>query len=359
MSGRKIIHVDMDAYFASVEILDNPTLQGKPVAVGGDPRSRGVVAAASYEARRFGVRSAMPCSKAQRLCPSLIFVRPRMERYVEISRQIRSIFLDVTDLVEPLSLDEAYLDVTQNKLNLPLARDVARIIKDRILSEVGLTASAGVASNKFIAKVASDYDKLDGFVVVLFQRMEAFMTRLPVEKIWGVGPVTAQKLHDMDIRTVGELRGSRLSTLESRLGKTGLFLHRLAHGDDPRPVTPHREARSRGAEVTLASDLLDVTALEGLIDGQAKSVSGSLRKRQLQGRTVTLKIRYEDFITITRSRTLSRSVDDAASISAAARDLLLTSTEAGVRPIRLVGVSVSAFDGKDGPEQLWLDLPLP
>jgi DNA polymerase-4 len=359
MSLRKIIHIDMDAFYASVEQREDPSLVGKALVVGGDPRGRGVVATASYEARRYGIHSAMPCSQALRLCPHVIFVRPNMALYVEVSQRIRAVFHEASDLVEPVSLDEAYIDVTTNKLGLPLARDVARYIKGRIEAVTGLTASAGVAPNKFLAKVASDFHKPNGLTVVPPQRMAAFMAPLPVEKVWGVGPVTAAKLHALGIRTVGDLGVADVQILERRLGKAGPFLHRLACGDDPRPVTPHREPKSRGAETTLTTDILDLAILEQVLEGHAQSISVSLAKRELEGRTITLKVRYDDFTTITRSRTLARATANAATISATSRDLLRDATEAGERPIRLVGVSLSGFGARDGPEQLWLDLPLP
>jgi len=353
---RKIIHVDMDAFFASVEQRDDPALRGRPVIVGGDPASRGVVAAASYEARAFGVHSAMPASRARRLCPDAVFLRPRFARYVEVSHQIRAIFHSVTDLVEPLSLDEAYLDVTDNHLGVPLARDLARWLKERIRAETGLTASAGVGPSKLVAKIASDYDKPDGLVVIAPQRVQAFLAALPVEKLWGVGPATARRLHALGFRTCAELARADVSVLGRALGQHGLFLHRLARGDDPRRVQPQRAPKSRGAERTFARDVRSLETLARALEAQAEEVGAALQRLGRRGRTVVLKVRYDDFTTITRSRTLPHATNDPDDITATALDLLRTATEAGARPVRLLGVAVQALDDPHAPTQL--DLPL-
>lgn len=349
----------MDAFYASVEQRDRPELKGLPVVVGGNPDGRGVVATCSYEARKFGVRSAIPCSMAKRLCPEAVFVRPNMSKYKEVSSQIRKVFYEVTDLVEPLSLDEAYLDVTDNKLGLDYGRDVAKYVKARIFEATRLTASAGVAPNKFVAKVASDLRKPDGLVIIPPEHVADFIEKLPVRKIWGVGPATAKRLELLGIRTGGDLRKFPLDRLESHLGQSGRLLHRLAHGDDPRKVTPNRVAKSRGSETTLNHNLLSIDALERIIHDQAEQVAAALDKIQRPGKTVTLKLRYDDFETITRSRTLPAPTRSADIVSATAQALLRTSTEAGKRPVRLVGVSVSGLIGADDPEQLWLALPLP
>ena len=348
----------MDAFYASVEQRDDPSLKGRPVVVGGTPDGRGVVAAASYEARRFGIHSAMPAARALRLCPHAVFLRPDIQKYRAVSQQVFALYRSVTPLVEPLSLDEAYLDVTENSLGLEYARDVARWLKARVREDTQLTVSAGVAPNKFLAKVASDLDKPDGLVVIPPQRVEAFVTPLPVHKIWGVGPRTAERLKTLGIRTGGQLRDADPVTLERHLGKMGRFLHRLARGEDDRPVTPDRVAKSRGAECTLETDVTDLAVIGELIDGHAERVAASLVRMKRPGRTVTLKIRYKDFTTVTRSRSLPHPTDDADVIARTARELLHIATEAHVRPVRLVGVSVSGL-GNDGPEQLWLDLPLP
>ncbi|MGM0574274.1 MAG: DNA polymerase IV [Myxococcota bacterium] len=356
---RKIIHVDMDAFYASVEQRDRPELRGRPVVVGGDPRGRGVVAAASYEARPYGVHSAMPCSQARRLCPRAIFVRTDMERYRAVSRRVFEIFHEVTDLVEPLSLDEAYLDVTDNSLGEPLAGKVAKWLKRRIRSEVGLTASAGVGPNKLVAKIASDLDKPDGLVIIPPAEVERFVASLPVEKLWSVGPATAKRLHAMGIRTAADLRDRDERELARAFGKHGLFVWRLAHGDDPRPVSPERDPKSRGAETTFEDDVGDVEFLARWIASLSERVAGSLRRLERPGRTVTLKLRYSDFTTITRSRTLPHPVADGALIAATATDLMDTATEAGERPVRLVGVSVGGLVDPAEPVQLRLPLEPP
>lgn len=349
----------MDAFFTSVEQRENPSLKGKPVIVGGDPHGRGVVAGASYEVRKFGVHSAMSCAKALRLCPQAIFVRPNIALYVKVSEQIREIFHSATPLVEPLSLDEAYLDVTENLLGLPLARDVALYIKERIRQELNLTASAGVAPNKFLAKVASDFRKPDGLVVIAPEKALAFIEKLPIEKIWGVGPVTAGKLHALGIVTAGDIRRTSVAELEQAVGSYGEFLHGLANGIDPRAVETETESKSTGAETTFEHDLTDFTLLEETIVELSDEVSASLKQMQRPGKTITLKVRYSDFSTITRSQTLPVHVDEVEAIAKVASLLLREKTEAGVRPIRLLGVSVSGLLQADEPEQLWLPFPAP
>ena len=353
---RKIIHVDMDAFFASVEQLDHPDLRGRPVVVGGDPKGRGVVAAASYEARRFGIRSAMPCGEAARRCATAVFVRPRMERYREVSLQIRAVFESVTSLVEPLSLDEAYLDVTENTLGEPLAGRVAVEIKNRIRQEVGLTASAGVGPNKLVAKIASDLEKPDGLVIIPPARVLEFVSRLPVERLWGVGPATAKRLHEMGLRIARDVAGRSVEDLVSRFGNQGMTLHALSRGVDERPVRNHREPKSRGSETTFEGDVTSEERLTLELGRLAQDVSGRLDRLGRGGRTVTLKVRYSDFTTITRSRTLPTPTQDGPTIARAAQELLRTSTEAGERPIRLMGVNVSSLTQDDTPVQLALPL---
>ena len=352
---KKIIHVDMDAFYASVEQRDNPELRGKPVIVGGSPNSRGVVASASYEARRYGVRSAMSSAQAARLCPKAIFVPPGFTRYKEVSRQIRAIFLSVTDLVEPLSLDEAYLDVTTNKLEEPYAAKLAAHIRTRIHSELSLTASAGVGPNKFIAKLASDMRKPDGLVVIPPERVMDILKCLPVEKLWGVGPATAKKLQALGLLTTEHIRQCPPMLLEKSLGRFGLFLHRLAHGEDDRSVEADREPKSRGSETTFERDVKDLATLKATIAELAADVADSLRRIEAQGQTVTLKLRYRDFKTISRSRTLPVATDVPATI-AEVGSALLKKTEATTIPVRLVGISVSHLTKPDDPEQLWLDV---
>jgi DNA polymerase-4 len=356
---RKIIHVDMDAFFASVEQLDHPGLRGRPVVVGGDPKGRGVVAAASYEARRFGIRSAMPCGEAARRCANAVFVRPRLERYREVSQQIRAVFESVTSWVEPLSLDEAYLDVTENALGEPLAGRVAIEIKNRIRQEVGLTASAGVGPNKLIAKIASDLEKPDGLVIIPPARVLEFISRLPVERLWGVGPATAKRLHEMGLRQAGDIADRNVEDLVSRFGNQGMTLHALSQGIDERPVRNHREPKSRGSETTFEGDVTSEEHLTLELGRLAQDVSRRLDHLGRGGRTVTLKVRYSDFTTITRSRTLTSPTQDGPTIARAAQELLGTSTEAGERPIRLLGVNVSSLTQDDAPVQLILPLETP
>jgi DNA polymerase-4 len=346
----------MDAFYASVEQRDRPELRGKPVIVGGRPDSRGVVAACSYEARVFGVRSAMPSSRAHRLCPHAAFVPPRMGRYVEVSREIRAVFHEVTDLVEPLSLDEAYLDVTRNALGEPLAGKLARYIKDEIKRRTGLTASAGVGPNKLVAKIASDVNKPNGLMIVPPDDVAAFLAPLPASRLWGVGPKTAERLEALSIKTVADVRRVDVALLEQQLGRYGAFLSQLAWGHDTREVQSHRERKSRGSETTFAEDVASVSDLCGTLADLVSELSSDLQSAQQRARTVTLKLRYADFTTITRSRSLPRALRDAHGILHVARDLLVSSTEAGERPVRLIGVSTSNFVHDGEPEQLWLPL---
>lgn len=351
----KVIHVDMDAFFASVEQRDRPELRGRPVVVGGSPRGRGVVAAASYEARRFGIRSAMPCAQAYRLCPETVFVPPDMARYKEASRRVFGVFREVTDLVEPLSIDEAYLDVTENLLGEPLAGKVARWIKDRVRDETGLTASAGVAPNKFVAKVASDLRKPDGLVVVPPERVREFVAALPVERLWGVGPSAAARLHGLGIHTAGELREREIGELTSALGRQAVFLAQLAWGEDPRRVETHREPKSRGAETTFERDIRELATLRRTVAELAEEVSGALARMGRTARGVTLKVRYGDFTTITRSATLPEPTGDAEILARTGDHLLRAGTEAGRRPVRLLGLSAHSLVGPGQPVQLRLD----
>jgi DNA polymerase-4 len=354
VDGRKIIHVDMDAFYASVEQRDRPELRGRPVIVGGRPEGRGVVAACSYEARVFGVRSAMPAVRAHRLCPQAVFVPPRMGHYVEISRQIRAIFREVTELVEPLSLDEAYLDVTHNQLNEPLASKLARHLKEEIKRVTGLTASAGVGPNKLVAKIASDVRKPDGLMVVPPEDVLDFLAPLPVGRLWGVGPKTGERLAALGIKTVADVRRIDTALLEQLLGKYGPFLSKLAFGDDPRIVQPHRERKSRGSETTFVEDVASLSELCGTLSALCRELAGDLEDSGQKARTVTLKLRYGDFTTITRSRSLPRGVSEPEELLEVARDLLLGSTEAATRPVRLIGVSTSNFVGQADSEQLEL-----
>ena len=339
---RRIVHVDMDAFYASVEQRDAPELRGRPVAVGGRPEQRGVVAAASYEARAFGVRSAMPMANAVRRCPQLVIVRPAFAKYREVSRQVFALFHAVTPAVEPLSLDEAYLDVTENAWGEPLATTVARRLKEQIRQETGLTASAGVAPNKFLAKIASGWRKPDGLTVVAPERVEAFLQQLPVDALLGVGPVTARKLRAHGIVALVDVRRFDVDRLARIVGSRADWLHRLAHGIDDRPVESARVAKSSSSERTYAQDLTDLDAIRTEIDGMARRAAAGLERRALAARTVTIKVRYGDFTTVTRSDTRTPPTSDADGIARRAV-ALLERTDAGSRPVRLLGAGVHNF----------------
>ena len=356
---RKILHIDMDAFYASVEQRDNPALRGKPVAVGGDPTVRGVVAAASYEARRFGVRSAIPMSRAVRLCPSLIIVHPDFQKYRTVSQQVFEIFREVTPLVEPMSLDEAYLDVTENVWHEPLGVNVARRIKDRIKNQTHLTASAGVAPNKFLAKIASGWKKPDGLTVVAPERIETFLQGLPVDALWGVGPVTAARLREHGIEKLVDVRARSVEELTTIVGLHAEWLIELAHGRDDRAVEPNRPSKSAGSEQTYAADLSSIEEIRREIEEMARDIAGWLVKKGKTARTVTIKVRYSDFTTITRSQSAPQANADADDIAARALKLL-DKTEAGQRPVRLLGVSVHNFGDDteaDAPDETEARLP--
>jgi len=354
---RKIVHVDLDAFFASVEQRDNPELRGRPVAVGGS-RERGVVAAASYEARKFGVRSAMPSLTARRLCPDLVFVPPRFEVYRAVSAQVREIFAEYTSLIEPLSLDEAYLDVTQNLQGIPTATEVAKRIRAAIRERTGLTASAGVAPNKFLAKLASDYRKPDGLFVIQPHEAADFVLGLDVGDFHGIGPATKERMNEMGVFTGADLRSQPLELLRDRFGKSGEYYYWISRGIDHRPVQPDRVRKSVGAENTFARDLFRLDELQAELDPLVDKVWRSLERHGMFGRTVTLKVKFEDFRQITRSRTLHAPVASADEIRRPARALLeaVLPSEKG---IRLVGVTVSGFPHEreeDESPQLSLDL---
>ncbi|WP_279379316.1 DNA polymerase IV [Sphingosinicella humi] len=351
---RKIIHVDMDAFYASVEQRDDPALRGKPVAVGG--MHRGVVAAASYEARVFGVRSAMPSATAKRRCPDLIFVKPRFDVYREVSRQIRGIFADYTPHIEPLSLDEAYLDVTEDLRGIGVATTIAEEIRARIRSETGLTASAGVSYNKFLAKLASDQNKPDGLCVVTPRQGPAFVAALPVRRFHGVGPVTAAKMTRLGIETGADLRAQSLAWLEANFGRSGAYYYRAARGEDDRPVRANRPYKSVGAERTFDSDLVaeeDLTAELARIAGYAWT---RVERAEVRGRTVTLKARFQDFRTVTRAHSVAGGVEDQAQFLAIGTSLLgmLLPAEKG---IRLLGLTLSGLEEREAaPPQLGLPI---
>lgn len=347
---RKIIHIDMDAFYASIEQRDNLDYRGKPIVVGGPAEGRGVVATASYEARKFGIRSAMSSRKAAQLCPQAIFVYPRFEIYKEVSGSIRDIFRRYTDLIEPLSLDEAYLDVTEDKQGIGSAIEVAKQIKQAIKEELQLTASAGVSINKFVAKIASDMQKPDGLTFIGPSRIETFMETLPVEKFHGVGKVTAEKMKQMGLHTGADLKKLSEAELIRHFGKTGMFYYKIVRGMDDRPVEPHRAIKSLSAEDTFPYDLTNLQEMNDALDKIAVIVHNRLSKRNLKGRTITLKIKYSNFSLITRSQSLSYLVDDVATIQTTAKQLL-AATDWQDQPIRLLGIGVSNFgeaaSGKD------------
>jgi DNA polymerase-4 len=345
---RRILHVDMDAFYASVEQRDKPELLGKPVAVGGQPDQRGVVAAASYEARAFGVRSAIPMSRAVRLCPQLIIVRPDFKRYREASQKVFEIFRSVTPLVEPLSLDEAYLDVTENAWGETLGQSVAKRLKAEIKKATGLTASAGVAPNKFLAKIASAWKKPDGLTVIAPGRVEHFLQKLPVDALWGVGPVTAGRLRERGIDRLVDVRTTDEKILREAVGSLADWLRQLANGIDERPVQANRETKSSGSEVTYSEDLTDINEIRHEIDEMARDAAAWLGRKQLLCRTVTIKVRYSDFTTITRSHSRTPAGRDADDISSRAV-ALLERTEAAARPVRLLGVSVHNLEDPSAP----------
>lgn len=344
MSGesRKIIHLDMDAFYASVEQRDNPALRGQPVVVGGTAEGRGVVAAASYEARAFGIRSAMPMRTALRLCPHVKRVPTDFERYREASRALHELFHEHTDLVEPIALDEAYLDVTWNKQEIPFGHRVARMLKSEIRRRLGLTASAGVAPSKFVAKIASDADKPDGLVTVMPHQVREFLDPLPVESIPGVGAVTRRRLEELGIDTISQLAARSQEELRGLFGRRGVELHQRAHGIDDSPVTSERDPKQVSSENTFATDIFDREEMRHALHDLTRDVASRLQRRRLRGRIVTLKARYPDFETVTRSQSGPVYLDNATSIYAIA-DELLSRTDALARGVRLLGVSVSRF----------------
>jgi DNA polymerase-4 len=342
VSWRKIIHIDMDAFYASVEQRDNPSLRGKPLAVGGS-RQRGVVAAASYEARRFGVHSAMPSITAARKCPGLIFVKPRFEVYRQVSEQIREIFYKYTDLVEPLSLDEAYLDVTHNKQSVALATEIATKIRMEIHQQLNLTASAGISYNKFLAKIASDYQKPNGQFLIHPLHALAFIDKLPIQKFFGIGKVTAGRMLQRGISNGAELRSHELADLVKWFGKSGNYYYNIARGNDSREVTPYRERKSISTESTFDTDLTGPEEIHGHVHQIAEELLQRMQKKNICGRTLTLKVKYADFRQITRSRSLARCIRGDNALLQLVHELTneVLPTPLG---IRLLGLGISNLD---------------
>jgi len=360
---RKIIHIDMDAFYASIEQRDNPEYRGKPIAVGGSPEGRGgVVATSSYEARKFGIRSAMSSKKALQLCADVIFIRPRFEVYKEVSRQIRGIFRQYTDLIEPLSLDEAFLDVSADKQNIGSALEIAKLIKQAIKDQLQLTASAGVSVNKFVAKIASDMHKPDGLTFIGPSRIETFMESLAVEKFFGVGKVTAEKMKSMGLHTGGDLKKLTQEELTKHFGKPGKFYYKIVRGIDDREVQPNRETKSVGAEDTFPYDLKELGEMHKALEKIASIVGDRLQQHRLKGRTITLKVKYHDFKQLTRSKSFPVGTNDLEVILTTVKQLL-TAVDLETKGIRLLGISLSNFEGpevmkrrNEKPDQLKLEL---
>lgn len=348
---RRIIHVDMDAFYASVEQRDNPDLRGKPVVVGGRPDQRGVVAASSYEARTFGVRSAMAMARAVKLCPHLVIVRPDFAKYRAVSAQVFEIFRSVTPLVEGLSLDEAYLDVTENAWGEPLAVNVAKRIKATIKEQTSLTASAGVAPNKFLAKIGSGWKKPDGLTVVAPERVEAFLKGLTVDALWGVGPVTAARLRAIGLQRLLDVRAADPAKLREAVGNHADWLMQLANGIDDLPVEPDRPRKSVGTENTFVEDLVDFDDICAEVRAMAAEDADWLERKSMYARTVTLKVRYGDFTTVTRSDTRVPASRDAQELGDRAV-AMLDRTEARHRPVRLLGVSLHGLVDEPGTAQV-------
>jgi DNA polymerase IV len=355
LRDRKIIHIDMDAFYASVEQRDNPDLRGKPVAVGGS-KERGVVAAASYEARKFGVRSAMPSVTAKRQCPELIFVKPRFEVYKDISRHIRTIFAEHTEIIEPLSLDEAYLDVTENIQGIPIATEIATLIRAKILTETSLTASAGISYNKFLAKLASDQRKPNGQFVITPQMGPSFVQDLAVGRFHGIGPATSAKMNALGIFTGMDMRNQTLEFMTANFGKAGTYYYWISRGIDERPVRANRIRKSVGAENTFSQDLADYEALAAELQPLIEKVWRHCETTGARGRTATLKVKFSDFELITRSRSVA-VIDSASDLSGLALELL-KQLMPPKRAIRLIGISVSGFTDPELEDEDQLPLML-
>lgn len=352
LKSRAILHLDMDAFYPAVEVLDNPSLKGKPVIVGGS-QQRGVVSSASYEARKFGIHSAQPVARAMRLCSHGIFLPVRMARYREVSEMVFEIFHRFTPLVEALSIDEAFLDVTGSVRLFGEPVGIAKKIKQAVREETGLTVSAGVAPSKFVAKIASDMDKPDGLTVVRANRVRAFLDPLPIEKMWGVGKATQRALERLNIHTFRDLSQMPVAVLEERLGKNGIKIHQLSMGIDDREVVPDHDAKSIGHERTYSQDIRDEDTARKELLSLANKVAHRMRRHGITGRTVTLKVKYSDFVLITRATTLAGPTDDGLEIYSTATRLL-AKTQVGKRPVRLLGISLSHLEPNDPKNQLSL-----
>ncbi len=346
----------MDAFFASVEQMDNPKYAGRPLIVGGNPEGRGVVAACSYEARKFGIHSAMSAANAIRLCPHALFVRPRKGRYKEISTQIMQIFQECAAVIEPLSVDEAFLDISENHTNLEEAVKTAEHIRSRVFDEVGLTCSAGVSHNKFLAKVASDINKPDGLAIISPEEADEFLATLPIGRFYGVGKVTEKKMHSLGVRKGADLFRFTKKELERFFGKAGLFFYDIVRGIDDRPVKVSRGRKSIGTETTLHRDVIDMAEIQKIVTNLSEKVAHSLQRKECGGTTVTLKVRYHDFTTVTRSQTLASPLFTAAEIMQLIPNLL-QATDAGQTKIRLLGITVSNLSAIGEKQPLQLQLP--
>lgn len=354
-SLRKIIHIDMDAFYASVEQMDNPELKGKPIAVGGNEK-RGVVAAASYEARKFGVRSAMSSALAKRKCKDLIFVKPRFQRYKEISNQIRNIFYDYTDLVEPLSLDEAFLDVTENKKNIELASDIANEIRERVFNEVGLTCSAGISINKFTAKIATEVNKPNGQKTIHPSEVEKFLERLPINKFFGIGKVTAAKMNEWGIYNGYDLKQHSLSFLNANFGKSGQHFYNIVRGIQKSQVKPNRIRKSVGAERTFFKNITSESFMIEKLDDIATEVEKRLKHSGLTGKTLTVKIKFSDFTQQTRSKTVANYLQNKEDLMPIIEELIFQ--EEYKKSVRLLGVSISNLDQESNKSNTSIPLQL-
>lgn len=346
----------MDAFFASVEQMDNPKYAGRPLIVGGNPQGRGVVAACSYEARKFGIHSAMSAANAIRHCPHALFVRPRKERYKEISTQVMHIFQECASVIEPLSVDEAFLDISEDHASLEAAIETAEHIRSRVFNEVGLTCSAGVSHNKFLAKVASDINKPDGLTVISPEEADDFLAALPIGKFFGVGKVTEKKMHSLGVRKGADLFRFTQKELERFFGKAGLFFYDIVRGIDNRPVQVSRGRKSIGTETTMHTDLIDMEEINEILYDLSEKVGQSLQRKECGGTTVTLKVRYHDFSTVTRSHTLASPLFSATEIMQLIPNLL-QATDAGKIKVRLLGITISNLSGIAEKHPLQLQLP--